>query len=235
MPTKPMYSGAWFDTFAARVPASVTAAEVAAITRLAPPLVYPKLLDVGCGTGRVAAPLAAEGYHVTAIDASVEALRAARHTSPAIRCVALDQRHIGRLRWTFDVAIVLWNSLGFGSAATDRTTLCGLHRVLRPGGRLLLDLYHPGWLAANEHAGTSEGRGALIDRWLEDGRSCHEIRYADGSVDRIHFNVYGPEEIERLLQEAGFRVDEFLVWWKPDAAPGPDYARYQVVSTSAGY
>mgnify|MGYP003578650147 CR=1 FL=1 len=46
----------------------------------------------------------------------------------------------------------------------------------RRGGPLLLDLYHPDWLAANGQAGTSKARGALIDRWLEDGRSCHEIR-----------------------------------------------------------
>lgn len=231
MGSKPMYSEAWFATFAARVPESVTAAEVAAVTRLAPPEAFPKLLDVGCGTGRVARPLAAEGYQVTGIDTSVEALLAARHSAPRVTFVALDQRHVGELRWSFDVVVVLWNSIGFGSRSDDRATLRGLHGILRPGGRVLLDLYHPDWLQANEQTGVRDARGAIIDRWVEEQRSCHEIRYADGSVDRMSFNVYRPVEIERVLVESGFRPDGLFVRWEPDSTPGPEHARYQVVST----
>lgn len=226
-----MYSPAWFSTFAAQVPPSATAAEVAAITRLAPPSNHPRLLDIGCGTGRVAAPLADAGYAVTGIDTSIDALLAGASRSPSVRYVALDQRHVGNLSWTFDVAVVLWNSIGFGSRADDRDVLGGLARVLRPGGRLLLDLYHPDWLRANVQNGAVDARGATIDRWLEDGRSCHAIRYADGSVDRIAFNVYDPDEIDRLLRAAGFRVNELLVWWRSDTRPSPEFARYQVVST----
>jgi SAM-dependent methyltransferase len=229
-----MYSNAWFDTFAAQVPESTTAGDVVAIQGLAPPKEYPRLIDVGCGSGRMTGRLVECGYRVTAIDTSVVALQAARERAPDARYVALDQRHAGDLRWTFDVAIVLWNSFGFGSREADLETLRGLGRVVRPGGRALLDLYHPDWLAANEQSGVVDERGATIDRWVSDGRCFHEMRYVDGSVDDIQFNVYRPDQIEGVLRRAGFRTDAYLVWWKPEARPGATFARYQVVSTRLG-
>lgn len=229
-----MYSKAWFDTFAAQIPESTTAGDVQAIQRLAPPEEYPRLLDVGCGSGRTTSRLVECGYRVTGIDTSVDALQAARERAPDARYIALDQRHAGEFRWTFDVAVVLWNSIGFGSREADLETLRGLGRVLRPGGRALLDLYHPDWLAANDVSGVVDQRGATIDRWVSDGRCFHEIRYRDGSVDDIQFNVYRPDEIEGMLRRAGFRIDSYLVWWRSAARPGTTYARYQVVSTRLG-
>ena len=226
-----MYSRAWFHTFAAQVPDTTTAGDVAAILRLAPPDRYPRLLDIGCGIGRTCSRLIARGYRVTGIDTSVSALAAARRLAPDGTYVALDQQHLGDLGWTFDVAVVLWNSLGFGSRHADLEILRGLGRVVRPGGRVLLDLYHPDWLAANPQQGVVDDRRATVNRWVNDGRCFHVIRYGDGSVDEIEFNVYHPDEIERMLREAGFRPDSGFVWWKSEVKPGPDSPRYQVVGT----
>lgn len=224
------YSTAWFNTFADTVPASNTELEVSSIGALAPPGEYPRLLDIGCGVGRVCSRLAARGYCVTGIDASTAALCRARASTPGGRFVALDAKHVGDPRWTFDVAIALWNSIGFDSRDDDEQTLRGVARILRPGGRLLLDLYHPDWLAAHEQSGAVDARGAIVDRWLDDGRSCHRFRYPDGAEEDIQFNVYRPDEIAPLLGQAGLRPDGYLVWWKPDQPPSADYARYQVVA-----
>jgi SAM-dependent methyltransferase len=228
-----MYSMPWFDTFASAVPEAATAAEIDAVARLAPPLEYRRLLDVGCGIGRTAAPLAGRGYQVTGLDTSADALRTAARAAPGAQFVALDQRHIGQLRWTFDVVLILWNSFGFGDRSGDRLTLQGIRAALRPGGRLLLDLYHPDWLAAHEQSGVVDDRGATIDRWVERGRSMHRIRYADGHVDHIGFNIYQPEEIRRVLDETGFTTQDPLVWWETELVAGPEFARYQVVGTRA--
>jgi SAM-dependent methyltransferase len=226
-----VYSSAWFETFAAHVPETTTAGDVAAVQALAPPGEFPRLLDVGCGTGRVACRLAERGYQVTGLDTNVEALTTARELCEGATFVALDQRHIGHLRWTFDVAIVLWNSFGFQWRENDVETLRGLARVLRPGGRLLMDLYHPDWLIANPRSGMVHERGATIDRWVQEGRCFHRIRYRDGSSDAIEFNVYHPDEITGMLSEAGFQVDAGMVWWKAEMSPGPRFPRYQTVST----
>jgi SAM-dependent methyltransferase len=226
-----VYSSAWFEAFAAHVPESTTAGDIAAVQALAPLDQFPRLLDVGCGTGRAACRLVERGYDVTGIDTSVEALTTAHRLCGDARYVALDQRHIGHLRWTFDVAVVLWNSFGFLGREDDRETLRGLARVVRPGGRLLLDLYHPDWLVANPQTGTVHERGATIHRWVQEGRCFHQIRYRDGSSDEIEFNVYRPDEITGMLSEAGFQVDADMVWWKAEISPGPRFPRYQTVST----
>jgi SAM-dependent methyltransferase len=224
-----VYSTAWFETFAAHVPESTTAGDIAAVQALAPSDQFPRLVDVGCGTGRAACRLVERGYDVTGIDTNVEALTTARRLCEGATYVALDQRYVGHLRWTFDVAVVLWNSFGFLSRENDGETLHGLARVVRPGGRLLLDLYHPDWLSANPQSETVHERGATINRWVQDGRCFHRIRYRDGSSDAIEFNVYRPDEISGMLCEAGFRVDAELVWWQAEMAPGPRFPRYQMV------
>jgi SAM-dependent methyltransferase len=230
MTFSPGYSAAWFHAFADSVPAELTALEVDAIARLAPPVDHPRLLDVGCGVGRVASRLAHRGYQVTGIDASVDALRRARLATPGGRFVGLDAKHVGHVRWTFDAAISMWNSIGFGTRDEDVETVAGLGRVLRPGGRLMLDLYHPDWLAAHEQGGVADARGVTIDRWLDEGRSCHRFRYADGTEEDIQFNVYRPDEIAPLLRAAGLRPEAYLVWWKTDQAPSAECARYQIVA-----
>lgn len=225
------YSPAFFDTFAAAIPRTNTDLEVDATARLAPPSEFPRLLDIGCGVGRVTAGLAARGFRVTGIDASVDALRRARRVTPGGRFVAIDFRHVGDMRWQFDVATSYWNSLGFATRDDDEELLRALHGTLRPGGRLVLDLYHPEWLEAHQIDGVDDPRGAKVFRWLEGGRSCHRFEYDGGAVDDIRFHVYQPDEMASMLIRSGFRVDARLVWWREDQPPSADHARYELVAT----
>jgi SAM-dependent methyltransferase len=178
---KRMYSAAWFETFAATVPTAFTDVEVDGIARLLPAERHPRLLDVGCGIGRVAAPLSERGYAVVGLDINVGALRSA---APGPTYVALDQRHVARLRWRFDGAFLLWNSLGYVGRAADLETLNGLADVIEPGGKIVLDLYNPEWLRRNDRSGQPDGRGAVVRRWTRDGRCFNEIRYPDGERRR---------------------------------------------------
>lgn len=226
---EPMYSSQWFETFAATVPAEILAADVSGIAALLPLAEYARVLDVGCGIGRVAGPLAARGHAVTGIDVNVAALREARRVAPGVRYLALDQRDVGRMRWRFDAALVLWNSLGFVGRDADLAMLAGLTRVLRPGGRVVLDLYHPDWLQQNEKMGERDARGAEVRRWLRDGRLFHEIRYDGGRVDDIQFNVYRPDEMRELCRRAGLEPGADMVWWRPETRASRDVPRYQLI------
>ena len=232
---KPMYSTEWFETYAATVPASIVEADLRGITATLDLDRYPRILDVGCGIGRISGPLAARGYSVTGLDISVEALLTASRRVPGPRYVALDQRHIGHLRWVFDGALFLWNSLGFAGRGTDLETLAGVAAALRPGGKVVFDLYHPDWLQKNDRSGGPDDRGAAsIRRWTRDGRCFHEIRYASGQVDDIQFDVYRPEEIRDLSKRAGLEPGFEMVWWDPESRPSPDSPRYQLVCTRSG-
>ena len=230
-----MYSTAWFTTFAASIPDRVTEMEADAIASFAPPRRFPHLLDLGCGVGRVAAALQRRGFSVTGVDISPTALRSARRVVPAASFVALDQRHVGHMRWKFDAVVSIWNSLGFTTRDDDAETLAGLHHVLSEGGRLLLDLLHPEWLERNDRTDYRDPRGARIDRRVRDGRCYNEIRYPDGSVDDIQFNVYAPDELTTLLRAAGFEVERLFAWWDPAIQASAEHARYQIVAARGGW
>lgn len=229
---KAMYSTEWFETYAATVPPSIIEADLRGITATLPLDRHPRILDVGCGIGRISGPLSAQGYSVTGLDISVEALRTAHRRAAGARYVALDQRHIGQLKWLFDGTLFLWNSLGFVGRSADLETLAGVGAALRPGGKVVLDLYHPDWLQKNDRSGEPDDRGAAsIRRWTRDGRCFHEIRYANGQVDDIQFNVYRPEEMRDLSSRAGLVPGVEMVWWNSESRPSPDCPRYQLVCT----
>jgi SAM-dependent methyltransferase len=230
-----MFSMAWFDTFAATVDKEVLAIELEGIARVLPIRSYPRLLDVGCGIGRIAGPLAARGYRVTGLDINLPALLAAARCVPGPQYVALDRRHLGRMRWQFDAALVLWHSLGFDGRAEDGRMLEDLARVVRPGGRMILDLFHPEWLLANPRRGEPDalGRGATsVRRWVDGSRCFHDIRYADGSTDDIQFALYEPDEIAELAHGAGWDPGDAMAWLNPTRRPESDCARYQLVCTN---
>lgn len=226
---KPMYSAEWFETFADTVPASIIETDLNGIGDVLPLDQYPRIVDVGCGIGRIAGPLCWRGYAVTGLDINLDALFAARRRAPDGRYVALDQRHVGRMRWSFDAALLLWNSIGFVGRNTDFETMAGLAEVIRRGGKVVLDLYHPGWLQRNQRSGEPDERGAVVRRWLRNGRCFHEIRYANGHVDDIQFDVYHPQEIRDLCHRAGFEPWVEMVWWRPDSRPSADSPRYQLI------
>jgi SAM-dependent methyltransferase len=229
---KPMYSSEWFETYSATVPASIIEADLRGITATFPLDRYPRILDVGCGIGRISGPLSAQGYSVTGLDVSVDALRTAHRRASGPQYVALDQRHIGQLKWVFDGALFLWNSLGFVGRSADLETLAGVAAALRPGGSVVFDLYHPDWLQKNDRSGEPDDRGAAsVRRWTRDGRCFHEIKYANGQVDDIQFNVYRPEEIRDLSRRVGLEPGVEMVWWSSESRPSPGSPRYQLICT----
>ena len=224
-----MYSAEWFAAFAETVPVAFNDADLRGIVAALPRAGYPRILDVGCGIGRIAAPLAARGYTVTGLDVSLAALRTAQRRAPGPRYLALDQRHVGRMRWRFDAALVLWNSLAFAGRGGDLETLGGLAAILRPGGKIVFDLYHPEWLRRNEKSGERDARGPAVRRWMEDDRCCHEIRYGTGRVDEIRFDVYRPEDLRALCRQAGLTPGIDMVWWNPQSRPSAEAPRYQMI------
>ena len=227
-----MYSPEWFETFAAHRPAADERAELDAITSHIPRADYPRVIDIGCGVGHIAGPLAARGYAVTGVDISLAALSIARDRAPGPRYVAIDQRHIDRMRWEFDAVLVIWNSLGFVDRAADLETVAGLTAVLRRGGKVLFDMYHPDWMRNHELPGESDSRKNIsVRHWVHDRRCLHEIRYASGRTDDIQFELYRPEELCDLARAAGLDPGRPMTWWTAGRAPTADVGRYQVICT----
>lgn len=109
------------------------------------------VLEVACGTGRVAIRLAQDGARVVGIDLSTAMLDMAREKSvgiPNVRWVEGDMRSF-ELGETFGLVIIPGHSFQFMLTSEDQVAcLECIKRHLAPGGMLVVHLDHQdiGWL-----------------------------------------------------------------------------------------
>jgi SAM-dependent methyltransferase len=103
-----------------------------------PDLAGKHVLHLGCGTGEATAELAGLGAFVTGVDASAEAVAAARGRAPAVAFVQGDpsQLPVELRRGRFDL---VYSPIGSELDAWA----AGIAAALRRGGRLLLHDVHP--------------------------------------------------------------------------------------------
>ena len=102
-----------------------------------------RVLDAGCGTGRVGGALAARGHEVSGVDLDAELLAAARADFPGSRWLpgnlaSLDLRDAAGTRDTFDVVVCPGNVLAFVAPGTAGEVLKSLAAHLAPRGRLVV-------------------------------------------------------------------------------------------------
>jgi SAM-dependent methyltransferase len=126
------------------------------------------VLEVACGTGRVAVRLAQAGVDVVGLDLSAAMLAVAREKSAgagSIRWVQADMRSFD-LGETFGLAIIPGHSFQNLLTAGDQVaSLASIKRHLVPGGALVVHLDHQsvGWLGAltGERGGVFEPAGSF--------------------------------------------------------------------------
>ncbi len=102
-----------------------------------------RALDVGCGTGTLAARLAASGYEVAGIDPSEGMLEVLRERTPAVEAVRAEGTAIPFPDDSFDVVLSVAVMHHIADAAGVRGTLAEMTRVTRPGGRILVWDHNP--------------------------------------------------------------------------------------------
>jgi len=128
------------------------------------------ILEVGCGTGRVATALAADGHEVVGIDLSAPMLRLAeqrRETSSADAAARLSFHlaDMTTLDLGRDFALIVAPARVFQfmlTSAAQREALAALRTHLRPNGRLVLDLFDPLLDRVVPSADVTTGGGELI-------------------------------------------------------------------------
>lgn len=95
-----------------------------------------RVLDAGCGTGRVAIELARRGYVVTGVDLDASMLAVARDRSPGLRWELADLASLPEVG-TFDLAVLAGNVMIFLTPGTEAAVLSRMAATLRPGGLLV--------------------------------------------------------------------------------------------------
>jgi SAM-dependent methyltransferase len=163
-----------------------------------------RLLDLGCGTGRLLVPFARRGYRVLGVDLSAEMLAVARmKAGAAVPLLRANLAELGCLRdGYFDYAVCLFSTLGMVVGPAARRCVVGhAFRVLRPGGRFVLHV-HNRWFNAWDRA----GRAWLLHDWLRGPGRGDRVMPVHQGVAGLTLHLFTRREAVRLLADAGFRV-----------------------------
>lgn len=101
------------------------------------------VLDLACGTGRHTIPLSNEGYGVVGFDVSLKLLKIAKQRSAKVQLVKGDMRYLPFNGEVFSAAVSMDTSFGYlPSEDADLQSLIELHKTLRQGGLLILDVFN---------------------------------------------------------------------------------------------
>jgi SAM-dependent methyltransferase len=138
-----------------------------------------RVLDLGCGTGDLAAALAGTGADVVAADVAQAALARAhgRHPGLELRKLEID----GELPFADGAFDVVWSSEVIEHVADTARWLSEVRRVLAPTGRVLLTT-------------PNHGRVRLLVGGIE--------RYSEPLGDHLH--LYTARSLRALLKDFAF-------------------------------
>lgn len=202
-----------------------------------------RVLEVGCGTGRVTGTLAPRVRSVTAVDLSPDMLRRARRKfapDGPVQLVRADVLDLP-LRRGFDLAVAA-NGV-FSHLLRDDERLRALRQIrerLRPGGTMLVDAF---WMSRGRRSECSPPEGdrrsrtvageagplRVAERWLCDPESArcrvaYRYRHPDGSTERAEsvLRFWTGPEVRRVFPGAGLQLT--ATWgdferggWSPDS------------------
>lgn len=96
-----------------------------------------RVLDAGCGTGRVAIELDRRGVAVVGIDRDAEMLATAQAKTPALDWRLGDLATVELAGRSFDVIVLAGNVMIFVEPGTEPAVVANLAPALRPGGALV--------------------------------------------------------------------------------------------------
>lgn len=165
-----------------------------------------RILDVGCGPGRVALHLQNRKHRVTGIDMSEGAIECARRRG--VRdAVRMDARKLDFPRSRFDTIVMFGNNFGIcgGFPATKRF-LRRAHEVSRRRGRLIASTIIPGsWI--KQHAAYVK---ANVRRGRPPGLLRLRIHYKGRTGTWFPLLIVSPDDVLRLCDATGWDVTEFF-------------------------
>ena len=193
------------------------------------------VLELGCGTGRVAEPLARDGCEVTGVDLSPAMLERAQRRAAALSgegsltLIEADMRTLD-LERLFDCVFVPLGGLQHMEQATDvAAALATVARHLKPDGLAVVDIeaVHPDDLTAGpqpllQHWSRAQGDAVVTKLVAVDGEPAallkhvtwhFDVQPADGPLRRLTaqfpLRVITAGELELAARLAGLTVIEW--------------------------
>ncbi len=168
-----------------------------------------RLLDLGCGTGRLLREFARRGDGVIGVDLSEEMLRVAGEKAAA-EGLMIDRVRANLVQLdcfaddSFDYAACLFNTLGIVTGASNRRRVVGhVYRLLRPGGTFVLH-GHNRWF----NVWDPSGRRWLLRELLRFGSERNWSMPAHEQATGWPMHLFTRDELCQLVTGAGFELAE---------------------------
>ena len=197
-----------------------------------------RVLELGCGNGRILLELMARGVEAVGVDRSQRMLadlaRKAAARELIVRACAMDVRRLGFRAACFDVVLCPYSLVTYMADERDALGMLGeAKRMLSADGRVVVDAFirrpiAPATAFTRDYIRPFGGRSlvrskritALSDRVNRVERR-YEIVSAAGTVDETietceDIRVYSPSDLMALVSAAGLRTRE--AWWDYDSA-----------------
>ncbi len=175
-----------------------------------------KVLDLACGNGRVAIPLAARGYDVLGVDFQPDYVERAKTRAKAANSNALfdvvDMRELGYVD-EFDAVICIWTSFGYFDDDTNYDILKRVLRALRSEGTFILQVINRDWVISHfqPYGWQWAGQGRILEERrfdLDESAAITEwtfVKPDGGQTTKETWNrLYSWHELKRMLEAAGF-------------------------------
>ena len=163
------------------------------------------ILDLGSGTGRVAAALAAQGHEVVALDADPELLAVLRDRAPAVETVVADARDFDLGRTFALVLAPMQLAQILGGPAERVAMLERVHAHLIPGGTFAAALTDLREVILDDTASPPLPDMLERDGWVFSSQPVSLVADDDGlRVERRRQAVSPSGEIEETTATIGF-------------------------------
>jgi len=180
-----------------------------------------RIFDLACGFGRHSINLARRGYEVAGLDLSMamlqRALTEAQRHALSIKFIHGDMRELN-FNEIFDACFLWQTSFGYFDDRTNFKVLQGVHRALKSGGRVLIDMVNRDYVVAEMPSRTWwEGVECVFLEEVEfdyETSVLHTKRsfiYEDGSPPQefnSYIRLYSLHELNQILSIAGFDLLE---------------------------
>jgi 2-polyprenyl-3-methyl-5-hydroxy-6-metoxy-1,4-benzoquinol methylase len=142
-----------------------------------------RVLDVGCGAGWFCAALAAAGFEAVGVDVAGEAIRRARERCPSVEFALVAEHELPYADGAFDA---VWLGETLEHVQDVIALLEAIHRVIKPGGRLIV---------------TTPDHGRLLRLALGLSTRAFEQHF-EPRCDRVRF--FTRRSLRALLETCGY-------------------------------
>jgi SAM-dependent methyltransferase len=192
-----------------------------------------RVADLGCGAGRVSLELARRGFPVLAVDLSKNMLEQVRNQADAerleVECLEANLVDLAAIPSASCAdAVCLFSTLGMVRGSENRAkAITEFHRILAPGGRLLLHA-HQFWWNLRQYGGPT-----WMSRHFIESLVLKKVELGDRfatyrGVPNFYLHSFRKSTLRGLLSNAGFEIET----WRPLRGDGAAYLRHSWLLTA---